>query len=67
MRVSDEALKELMSLYQEEFGEAIDLAEATEMGYRLVTLYRLLQRRLPNDGEKPTDSPNPSRRIGFQI
>jgi hypothetical protein len=67
MRISDDALKELISLYQEEFGEPIDLAAATEMGHQLLTLYRLLQRRLPNDGKRATESTGPHRQIGFRI
>ena len=47
MRISDDALEEFIALYKEEFGEDIDLAHARELAQRVVTLYRLLRRKLP--------------------
>lgn len=44
MRISDQAIDQLISLYKEDFGEVIDRAAATEMAHRLLTLYRLLDR-----------------------
>jgi hypothetical protein len=46
-RFSNEALDEFIAIYKEEFGEEIDRKEATEMAWRLLTLCRLLSRKLP--------------------
>jgi hypothetical protein len=64
MRISERALDELIQIYEEEFGEKIDRKEATEIAYRVLALYRLLRRRLPegyvpkekfmqHDGDRP--------------
>jgi hypothetical protein len=49
MQISDDALNEFMTIYREEFGEEIDRTEATEMAHRLVALYTLLAKKLPNE------------------
>jgi len=70
MQISDEALNELMAIYKEEFGEGIDRGEATEMAHRLVALYTLLAKKLPNatTAEPPKSAGNRDQRrgIGFQ-
>jgi hypothetical protein len=69
MRISERALDEFIQIYEEEFGEKIDRKEATEIAYRVLALYRLLRRRLPEGyvpKEKPMqhDGDRPSK--GFQ-
>lgn len=66
MRISDEALNEFIGLYKEEFGEEIDRAQASEMAFRLVTLYERLARGTGQDVmPAPLDDP-PHRPIGFR-
>ena len=70
MHISDEALDEFIAIYKEEFRETLTKAEASEMASRLVTLYELLARKLPNEQKLPTHaklpSDDPHRKIGFQ-
>lgn len=47
--ISDKALDEFIAIYREEFAEDISRAAAGEMASRLLTLYELLARKLPND------------------
>ena len=61
MRIPDEALDEFIVIYKEEFGEVINRNEATEIASRIVTLYELLARKLP---EKPASSRVPTQRTG---
>jgi hypothetical protein len=69
MGINDKALKEFIEIYEEEFGEKIEETLATEMAHRVLAMYRLLRRRLP-DGYIPLqkamqrDGNRPS--IGFQ-
>lgn len=66
MRISNEALDELMHIYKEDFGEELTRSEASEVGFRLVTLYELLSQRFPNEKisvPKPLDEP--PRSAGF--
>jgi hypothetical protein len=58
MQISDKALNELMAIYKEEFGEEIDRREATEMAHRLLNLYKLLAKPLP---QERMVSPSPTR------
>jgi hypothetical protein len=51
MQISDEAVDELIKLYKEEFNEDITRSQASEMAFRLVTLYELLSQKLPNRQE----------------
>ena len=48
MQISDDRLAELQRIYKEEYGEEISLAEAREIAQRLLTLYEILMRPLPN-------------------
>jgi hypothetical protein len=66
MNISDQALEEFAKLYKEEFNEEITRAQASEMAFRLVTLYELLAQKLP---EKPiTPSVDPPREpTGFRL
>jgi hypothetical protein len=70
MNIAPEALDEFIAIYKEEFGEEIDRREATEMAHRVLTLYRLLMKKLPDE---QISSPSPMQReanghppIGFQ-
>jgi hypothetical protein len=47
--LSREALEEFKRIYQSEFGEALTDAEAQEMGLRLLRVFDLLSRPLPED------------------
>jgi hypothetical protein len=51
MRVSPEALRELKAIYLTEFGEHLSDDEALEIADRLLSLFTLLSRSLPADGE----------------
>ena len=67
MRINETALDEFIEVYKEEFGESIDRQQATEMARRVLLLYDLLTRRLPN--EKPLTPMQPtddSPSIGFR-
>jgi hypothetical protein len=49
MQISDDALDEFITIYKEEFKDDISRSDAIEMASRLLTLYQLLSRKLPND------------------
>ena len=49
MRIDDEQLRKFREGYREEFREEITQAEAHEMLSRLVALYQLLARPLPDE------------------
>lgn len=70
MRISDEALDEFVAIYKEEFKEDIDRAEASEMASRLLNLYEMLARTLPNE-KTPHPKPRGERdeihpKVGFR-
>lgn len=48
MRLTDDEAKEFVALYAETSGKPITLDEAHAMGARLLTLYELLLRPLPD-------------------
>lgn len=47
--ISEEHLQEFMRIYEQEFGESITHADASEMAARLVDLYELLLEPLPSE------------------
>ncbi len=49
MHISEKALDEFIAIYKEEFGEEISRGDASEMAFRLVTLYERLAKRLPEE------------------
>ena len=57
MKISDADLHELMAIYQEEYGETLSLAEASEMAFRLVTLYTQIYSPLPGEQKKHVYDP----------
>jgi hypothetical protein len=63
MLISAEALDEFIAIYKEEFGEEIDRVEATEMAHRLLNLFRLLEKKLP-EGTKTASSTLPDDEQG---
>lgn len=48
MQLSDAAIQEYIQLYREDFGEELMVGEARVIATRLVTLYELLCRPLPD-------------------
>jgi hypothetical protein len=56
--IGEKALDEFIRIYEEEYGETIDRTTATTMAYRVLALYRLLRRKLP-EGYIPTETPTP--------
>lgn len=66
MQISDEAVSEFMRIYKEEYGEELSRGEADEMASRLVTLYGLLMKKLPNEQTVvPRPPDEPPRSMGF--
>lgn len=51
MRISDAGLQELTEIYQDDFGESLSLANASEMAFRLISLYSLLTMALPSENK----------------
>ena len=49
MQISDEGVRELIAVHEEEFGERLSLEEARAMGARLVELYLKLAEPLPGE------------------
>jgi hypothetical protein len=54
MQLSDDDLNEFITLYAQEFGEHLDIPEAREIATRLIDLYTIFMRRLPDEGEDVT-------------
>lgn len=50
MRASEEALDDFIHIYKEEYGVELTRAEASEMTFRLLTLYELLAKHEPQEG-----------------
>lgn len=48
MKISDTDLQEFISIHQEEFGETLSLAEASEMAFCLINLYTQLIKAIPS-------------------
>lgn len=51
MKISDDDLIEFMAIYEQEFGEQLTSAEASEMTTRLINLYMILVEPLPSERE----------------
>ena len=62
MKLSREAIEEFKVIYQEEFEGVLSDAEAQEMGLRLLRLFQILYRPLPDKGSPAPleDIPPPS-------
>lgn len=52
MRLSKEAIKEFKDIYYDEFGERISDEDAQEMGESLLSLFKVIYRPIPNDGNQ---------------
>jgi hypothetical protein len=55
MKISDADLQGFIAIHQEEFGEILSLAEASEMAFRLVGLYTQLTKALPSGQRKASN------------
>ena len=62
MRVSDDTLDEFMALYRAEFGKDISREDSLEMAIRLVNLYQLIMRPLPDEGSERATPHSEDRR-----
>ena len=49
MNLTDQRIAEFRKIYQETYGEQISLEDARAMALRLIELYRLLMRPLPEE------------------
>ena len=69
MKVSEEALDDFIRIYKEEYGEELSRAEASEMTFRLLTLYELLAKHKSHERsatpKPPDDRSGEPRKIGF--
>jgi hypothetical protein len=61
MQIPDKALDEFIKLYKKEFKEDILRAEASEMAFRLMALYELFSKKLPNEQKLPPPDDPPRR------
>lgn len=52
-RIPDAELDEFIAIYKKEFGKELDRTEASEMASRLVMLYALLSRKVPETSAAP--------------
>lgn len=59
MKIPDESIREFVHIYEKEFGEKLTEAQASEMAFRVLTLYEFLAKTLPNElqSRPPDDSP----------
>ena len=55
-KVSPERLEEFRRIYKKVYGEEITIAKASEMAHRLLMLYQLLMRLLPDKASAPSPS-----------
>jgi hypothetical protein len=71
MQISDEAIDEFIRIYKKEFKNQLDRKEASEIASRVIVLYQLLAKKLPNEqetsGVTPPGTDDPPRKIGFQM
>jgi len=49
MKLTDIALKELRAIYSEEYGQEISEAEANEVGLRLLGLFKIIYKQIPQN------------------
>jgi hypothetical protein len=56
MKISDQALDEFIEIYKEETGETVNRIEATAMVHRVLALFQLIARKLP-DGATSASTP----------
>lgn len=50
MPISEERIEEFRQMYKQAYGEEVSVGDAQTMALRLITLYRLLMRPLPDEG-----------------
>lgn len=51
MQIREDALREFIRIYEEEYQERLTVDEAREMASRVLTLYKLLAQPLPGECE----------------
>jgi len=56
MSISDERVRDFIRVYKEEFGDDLSIDQGREMLTRLVVLYQLLARPLPDEGRRRDDA-----------
>jgi hypothetical protein len=55
MSISDERIRNFIRVYREEFGDELSVDQGREILARLVVLYQLLSRSLPDEGGRRQD------------
>jgi hypothetical protein len=65
MKFSKEAIEEFIAAYKQDTGEEITREEANGMAFRLLTLYELLSKELPNEQTSASKPLDDHRKIGF--
>jgi hypothetical protein len=66
MQIPDDSLDDFVAVYKKEVKKKLNRAEASEVASRLLTLYELLAKKLPNEQDhtpKPPESERPP--LGF--
>jgi flagellin-specific chaperone FliS len=71
MKIADEDLDDFIAIYEKEFGSTLTRREAGDIAHRLLTLYELLLRKLPDEHTTPraevSDDSDPlGHPIGFR-
>jgi len=56
MGLSKKAIKEFKEIYREEFGETISDEAAEEKGQRLLSLFKIIYKPIPEDYDKPDEN-----------
>lgn len=62
MTVSDECLNEFIQLWEQAYGERLDIGEARSIATPLVRLYRFIMRPLP-EGASPENKPSATAKL----
>ena len=66
MGLSKEAIDELKKIHKEKSGETLSDAEVEEMGLRLLRLFKIIYRPIPEDAQSSENTKNPSDRRAFR-
>lgn len=56
MGLSKKAIKEFKEIYRKEFGKTISDEEAQEKGQKLLSLFKIIYRPIPEDYDKPDEN-----------
>ncbi len=63
MLLRDEEIEEFKELYEEEYGEVLSTAEARTVANRVLELYKIVARPLPEEVKRPLEGNTPACRI----